>query len=397
VGINRRNLLRLLIGGWTATLMPGSVRRNAVAGERDHGTMKSAGQGVATIVSTRVIAKQEGRYIAWPSVARIRSGGLLVVFSGDRDAHPCPWGKTYLTRSHDDGRTWSEPERINNTPLDDRDAGVLETRHGTLIVSWYSGTLFRIAHTYPPRFRHHVTPEMLTCWARHWEKITDATIQQWRHSWLRRSTDGGATWEEPIRLPAHSPHGPVELSDGRLLYVGNQGFWVAESTDDGRSWQKIGSIPRSPDLSAILNEPDVVEVADGRLIAMFRYEPPQSDETFLHQSESTDGGRSWSEAHATIVWADNPPHVIRLRDGRLAVVYGRRSPPYGLRACISADSGATWDYENEVHLSTGPDNDLGYPASVELDDGSILTVYYQVDEPGEKPSLMGTHWRLNGI
>jgi hypothetical protein len=45
-------------------------------------------------------------------------------------------------------------------------------------------------------------------------------------------------------------------------------------------------------------------------------------------------------------------------------------------------------------INPGINSDLGYPASVQLDDGSILTVYYQVDKEGEKTSLMSTHWRL---
>jgi hypothetical protein len=38
--------------------------------------------------------------------------------------------------------------------------------------------------------------------------------------------------------------------------------------------------------------------------------------------------------------------------------------------------------------------DLGYPASVQLPDGSIYTVYYQIDKPHEKTSLMGTNWKI---
>lgn len=47
---------------------------------------------------TRVICKQPGRYIGWPTIASRQTGELLVVFSGDRDAHVCPWGKTQLVR-----------------------------------------------------------------------------------------------------------------------------------------------------------------------------------------------------------------------------------------------------------------------------------------------------------
>ena len=226
------------------------------------------------------------------------------------------------------------------------------------------------------------------------KRLPPRLLRSGRHSWIRRSEDGGATWGNLIKLPGHAPHGPIELSDGRLLYVGSRGHWVAESTDDGRTWQKIGSIPRSASLPAVLDEPHTVEAADGKLVTLFRYEPPQADQRFMHQSESTDGGKTWSTAHPTTIWADNPPHLIRLKDNRLLVVYGRRTPPYGQRACVSRDDGAAWDSENEIILGEAPNNDLGYPASVQLDDGSILTVYYQPESPDEKPSLMGTYWRL---
>ena len=52
---------------------------------------------------TRVICKQPGRYIGWPTITRTRAGELLAVFSGDREEHVCPWGKTHLVRSSDDG------------------------------------------------------------------------------------------------------------------------------------------------------------------------------------------------------------------------------------------------------------------------------------------------------
>ena len=64
-------------------------------------------------------------YIGWPSVAKTADGELLAVISGDREEHVCPWGKTEMIRSSDDGETWTKPVIINNTPLDDRDPGLL--------------------------------------------------------------------------------------------------------------------------------------------------------------------------------------------------------------------------------------------------------------------------------
>ena len=81
-------------------------------------------------------------------------------------------------------------------------------------------------------------------------------------------------------------------------------------------------------------------------------------------------------------------------NGWLLSVYGVRREPYSQRACISKDGGKTWDIENEIILKHAMNSDLGYPASVQLDDGTILTIYYQIDKKGEKTCLMGTKWRL---
>ena len=74
-------------------------------------------------------------------------------------------------------------------------------------------------------------------------------------------------------------------------------------------------------------------------------------------------------------------------------VYGYRLPPYGQRAMLSDDGGATWAYDY-ILRDDGHSEDLGYPASVELDDGSLLTVYYQkIASAEEKCSLLWTRWR----
>ncbi|MFP3897195.1 MAG: exo-alpha-sialidase, partial [Anaerolineales bacterium] len=65
------------------------------------------------------------------------------------------------------------------------------------------------------------------------------------------------------------------------------------------------------------------------------------------------------------------------------------------RACLSADGGEHWGYDHEIILrDDAPSGDLGYPASVQLDDGTLLTVYYQQERPGEQTCLMMTRWRL---
>lgn len=329
------------------------------------------------ILHNRVLCKQPGRYMGWPSIALASNGDLLVVFSGDRDAHVSNDGKVQMIRSRDDGRTWSAAETVFDTGIDDRDSGILVTALGTVLVSWFTGPYGG----------------------------------SWQGHWTIRSTDNGHTWETPVETAVSTPHGPIRLSDGRLLFIGQQPHCshvppgsddltpgespykvaVAESRDDGRTWQPITVFPVPPrERMLSYDEPHLVEREDGTLLAMFR---DCHGEHFLRQSESTDGGRTWTAAQITPI-RGLPPHLLRLSDGRLLLSYAKRWPSYGVYACISDDGGITWNPDREYRLSHAPDDDLGYPASVQLADGSIWTVYYQVDQPGEKPCIMGTHWHL---
>ncbi len=344
----------------------------------------------ADIISTRVICKQPGKYIGWPSITKTRSGELLVVFSGNRDAHVCPFGITQMIRSTDHGETWTDPETINNTPLDDRDAGILETRDGTLLVNWFTSMAFDTKKFY----------DRNPSWKRHADKLGDETKKYWIGNWTRRSLDGGTSWEEPVKQVVSAPHEPIELSDGRLLYVGTgyvndqKIIGVEQSTDDGQSWQLISTIPLdSEDQIDFAHEPHVVELSDGKLVAMFRYNPKDHNQSYLRQSESYDGGKSWTTSHKTGIWG-YPPHLMQLQNGLLLVSYGVRREPFGEKACISKDGGETWETGKEIMINPAINSDLGYPASVQLEDGSIMTVYYQVDKKGEKTVLMSTHWRL---
>ena len=353
----------------------------------------AAQESKATIISSQVICKEPGRYIGWPTIAKTAEGELLVVFSGDRDEHVCPWGKTELVRSSDGGKTWSEPVIVNNTPLDDRDAGIILTKQGTIIVSWFTSLAFD-----EPQYQKYYSAEVTETWKRHAEKLSPETRKRWLGCWIRRSTDGGKTWGDHIRVQGNSPHGPIQLRDGRILYAGktlweeNKSLSVEESSDDGRTWQRIGTIPVAPgEKIEHYHELHAVELENGKIIVLIRYNPPERENNIMRQTESSDGGKTWTVPHSTGIWG-YPPHLIALNDGRIVVVYGHRKEPYSERACISRDGGRTWDFDNTIELKSAINGDLGYPASVELDDGSIVTVYYQIDKEGEKTCLMGTRW-----
>jgi hypothetical protein len=86
--------------------------------------------------------------------------------------------------------------------------------------------------------------------------------------------------------------------------------------------------------------------------------------------------------------------MLKLKNGWILATYGVRKEPFGERACLSKDGGKTWDIDHEITINESSTADLGYPSSVQLEDGSIFTVYYQIDRPGEKTCLMGTRWKI---
>ena len=106
------------------------------------------------------------------------------------------------------------------------------------------------------------------------------------------------------------------------------------------------------------------------------------------QRWSEDKGLTWTYPMEADFWG-YPTHLLMLRDGRVLCSYGHRREPMGVRAVLSHDGGETWDVDNIVVLRDDggtpnemrPDRssggaDLGYPISTQLDDGTILTVYY---------------------
>ena len=60
---------------------------------------------------------------------------------------------------------------------------------------------------------------------------------------------------------------------------------------------------------------------------------------------------------------------------------------------ISLDGGKSWDADHVIYVN-GKGWDMGYPATVELSDGSLLTLYYQALPDDWHTSILYTKWRL---
>lgn len=361
------------------------------------GTARGATAPQAEVSAIKVISPQPEYYCGWSTLARRASGQLMLVWSGRREAHVCPFGTVQWMTSDDDGESWNWPRTLLDSAIDDRDAGVMETAEGSILVTTFSSL------AYEPGLRKAEEAgdwdaERLRRWQAAGYRVPAEERKGELGTWMLRSTDGGLSWSARYDSLVNSPHGPTQLKDGRILYAGKQ-LWrenprvgVAVSEDDGVSWQWLAEIPpRDGDDPKQYHELYAIEAADGRIIAQIRNHNPNNNRETL-QSESTDGGRTWSKPRAIGVWG-LPTHLLRLADDRLLMTYGHRRAPLGNLARISEDHGQSWSEPITVS-DDAAGGDLGYPSTVQLDDGSLVTVWYEKMKEHPMAVLRQAKWRL---
>jgi hypothetical protein len=344
---------------------------------------------VAKVTETKVISQQPNFYHGWPTLTRRKNGELLVVCSGGRESHVCPFGRVELIRSNDNGTNWSFQRVLLDGPIDDRDAGIVETAKGSLLVTTFTSL------AYVPllqRSKNKVN------WLAAHNRINKEQRQAELGTWMIRSTDGGVSWSARYDCKVNSPHGPIQLSDGRLMYAGKE-LWkgdnrigVCFSKDDGQSWCDLIQIPtRDGDDHKQYHELHAVEAANGNIVVQIRnHNPKNAGETL--QSESTDGGKTWSTPHSIGVWG-LPSFLTRLSDKRLMMSYGHRRVPFGNQVRISNDNGKSWSSPLTISAD-GPGGDLGYPSTVQLEDASFVTVWYERMKGSPRAVLRQAKWRL---
>ena len=256
----------------------------------------------AKVQPAEVIPVSVGYYSGWPTLAKRSNGQLVLVASGTRESHVCPFGSVQLYCSNDEAKTWLLPQTILDTPIDDRDAGILETDQGTLLATTFTSNAY-VSILEKERAERSWDTERLAKWEAAHNRVTSAELAATLGTWMTRSTDGGITWSQPYDCILNSPHGPVQLSNGNQLYAGKH-LWredsyigVVISKDDGKSWTKQAKIPtREGDNPDLYHELHAVEAPSGKLIVHIRNHNKQHAGETL-QSESTDGGESWSEVY----------------------------------------------------------------------------------------------------
>ena len=299
-----------------------------------------------------------GGYDAFPGICRLQDGRLVCVFkagywhiSPPSEKFP-KGGRIVACYSSDEGNTWTAPQIIYDSPIEDGGGGIVQLDDGRILLTMMT--------------EHFPVPG-------EWNR--DVEI----NSGVMESADNGKTWSEPRFLFKGFPgpgviatYAPIRiLSDGTLLMplytvddknpATNSGA-VCLSHDDGKTWGDVIIIPnggRQYDA-----ETDVIELKDGTLYAIQR---PKAGS--MAASYSKDKGKTWSVSEE-VGFPGHCPNFLRTKDD--VILLATRIPATMLR--ISRDECKTWSEPIKV-------DDVGgaYPGMVELKDGSILIVYYEND------------------
>lgn len=114
----------------------------------------------------------------------------------------------------------------------------------------------------------------------------------------------------------------------------------------------------------------------------------------VYQTESEDGGKTWTKPHQILSrLGGSPPHILKTSSGMLISSYADREDPSSVKVMFSHDGGESWDMDHLICVN-GKGWDMGYPSTVELTDGSFLTVYYAHPEEDAPAVIMQQKWRL---
>jgi predicted neuraminidase len=320
------------------------------------------------------------------TLRELPDGSWVMVMLGGGPTEPHPHNRVFLTRSVDQGETW--------TPLDQLELQLGDSAQvvSHLMVLGDRCTLFVQSH--------------------------NGSFGEWR-SWMTHSTDGCRTWGPPEPMPEflaartfvrpqittreglillpwqhyrHSEAQATDLQDGRFVHpVRDSRNGVLLSADGGQSWSIHGNLKLTEDpYYHSWAEPTLAELSDGRIVMLIR-----ADGTgCLYRAESTDGGRTWPP-FAKPTDLPNPGSkatLLALPDGRIALLHnpsvsGRRP----LALWISDDDMVTWGHQEVLveESQDGPDSGLGlsYPDGFVSRDGR--QIHFAFDDNRHRAVYVG--------
>lgn len=305
----------------------------------------------------------------FPNIARLNERSLIAGWTtgptkGSAD------NTIWVSRSHDDGRTWSAPIE----PFATSYRGAAGQLCAPKFTPLPDGRILA-AMMWFDRSQHPDVPA-------YYDSETESILPV--KTLYSLSNDGGASWsatwatdDQPYDDPMTITSPVLVLPDGTWACPFEvQKTWNAPrawrhaaaikfSRDHGRSWHPCVEVANDPSGRIRYYDQRVAIAPDGRrCVAVFwTFNAETQQDRNVTLSESHDGGRSWSPPRDTGI-AGQGPYPIFLPDGRLLVAYVDRFGSQTIRVRLSADGGKTFDAgEATVYARARPTIQSGSPST----------------------------------
>ena len=317
---------------------------------------------------------------------QLASGELVALFTIG-EAFDAADTRAWLSRSGDEGRTWSAPERpwlAEASPQESESFKPLLLRDGTLVATGYV----------------FVRPTPLT------PIVDPATFKLLPlRNKVAFSSDGGRSWAEPVYIDVEGKplelSGPcIELASGRLLgatapfHLGKHDHagWIIASDDKGRSWRKLSEFYRSPETNVATWECRLCEMSPGRVaVIAWAYDNATSANRDNILALSDDGGETFRTIETGV--HGQASNLTWLGGDRLLTIHAHREAPIGLVVRRVDLSDGTFRIEEELDLlgKTDMASDsadirkqfaslkFGQPSLLRLQSGDILAACWSFE------------------
>jgi len=356
--MSRRNMFKGALTAAGLTVLPGSS--STAAEKTDLRPMTSGVNGCHLMPGAEFYVAIDNKGL-WPNLTKLPNGELAAAIYNHPSHGYGSNSDVELWVSKDEGRSWAFRSQVTDH-ADNPNA--IRMNHAVGLNA--AGELVAIVSGYHERQRLPFLPLQLCI-----------------------SSDLGKTWDRSILDIDQVPFGDILLMpDGRLIcsmyrrdsqQPKRRKSSIFFSQDGGRSWGGEVLVADTSETHIIRTEKGILLAAGrtGCLDSMDRVLPHGSGE-LLFRSE--DDGKTWSPGKPLSPQGQENAHLLELKDGRLLCSFTSRIPGlFGVVLRMSEDGGERWSVPVVLISMPGRDwhkTDCGYPSSVQLNDGTIVTAYY---------------------
>ena len=340
------------------------------------------------------IVTVDSSHIAFPDVARLKNGNLMVVYREGGDHYET--GRLMKTFSADNGESWSMPEILYDDPVfDDRDPSITVLRSGDVLLTFYKYI----------RGKKDVTPgnhQVYTAVSKDDGKtfsepvpigkaplVVEPCFIKVNSFWT--DAKGKPVFVEAISSPIIQfkdylymvtySGTPLYYTDKNKMRSPNTEIFVYRKKTEAPQWKLLSRLSFPQDIW--VSEPFLLPVARNYFIMHIRSgEKTPFSKGSLWQTESKNYGKSWSKPRKLEI-IGHAPYLHLLHDNiyvaEETVISAFRLVDYENMTektayMTSQNMGKTWS-EPFIILDCG-EGECGYPSIVDLDKNHFFMVYY---------------------